>query len=195
MEKKYVVVSLDDEKTRDIADVLGSKTSNKILKYLAEKEGSEGDVAKDLGMKLNTVEYNLKKLIRAGFVVKSGSFFWSKKGRKISTYKLADKSILISPKTSIVKSIIPVALLSGLTAYLVSIFSGELSIKPAESEIASETVTRAGEVMEKAVSSVGVASEVSSISGYFSAYPTWAWFLLGAWFALVILLLWNWRKL
>jgi len=121
---KFILMGLDDKNSKAVAEVLGSETCKKILDFLAEvKEASEKDIAEGLGMKLNTAEYNLKKLIKAGFVIKSKNFFWSVKGRKIEVYKLAKKHIIISnkkPSLSYLKSIIPIIFVAlfGLIAVL-----------------------------------------------------------------------------
>ena len=33
-ENKYIIISMDDPKTKHLADVLGNKTSKKIIDYL-----------------------------------------------------------------------------------------------------------------------------------------------------------------
>jgi len=110
---KFILTSLDDENSKAVADVLGNKTCKKIINYLGDRrEASEQDVSKDLGVPMNTVEYNLKKLIKAGFVRKTKNFFWSVKGRKIAMYKLARKHVVISParspNISVLKNLLPV---------------------------------------------------------------------------------------
>jgi len=111
---KFILMNLDDESSKKVAEAIRNKTSKKILNYLADnKEKSEEDIAKDLGVPINTIEYNLKKLINAKLVEKSANFFWSKKGKKINLYKLANKHIIISPKSRMVdmnllKTILPV---------------------------------------------------------------------------------------
>jgi uncharacterized secreted protein with C-terminal beta-propeller domain len=90
----------DDERSKDLADVLGNKTCKKIIDYLSDiKEASEKDIADALSIPINTVEYNLNKLIKSGLVEKTKNFFWSVKGRKIDMFKLAKKHIIISPKS------------------------------------------------------------------------------------------------
>jgi inhibitor of cysteine peptidase len=114
---KFILMNMDD--AADIADVLKNKTSKKILDYLADRrEASEKDISDGLGIAMNTVEYNLKKLVASGFVKKTGNFFWSVKGKKIPMYKLARKHIVISPgkKPSLdaLKSILPVILIAAI---------------------------------------------------------------------------------
>src|SRR3989344_8185966 len=94
---KYILVSLEDEKAKKIAEILSNKTAKKILDFLADKnEASETDIAQELGIPLNTAEYNIKKLLEADLIGKAKNFFWSVRGKKIDMYKLARKHIVIS---------------------------------------------------------------------------------------------------
>lgn len=117
---KFIMFGLDDERSKDLADVLGNKTCKKILDHLADvKEASEKDISEALNMPINTVEYNLKKLVKSGLVDKSKNYFWSVKGRKIEMFKLAKKHIIISPKNkrvdmSKLKTVIPVILIAAI---------------------------------------------------------------------------------
>ncbi len=109
---KFILMGIDDDNSKDIAEILKSKTAKKILNYLSEvKEVSEKDIADALDIPLNTAEYNLNKLVKGGFVEKSKNFFWSVKGKKIPLYKLAKKHIIIGtkkPSLSSLKSILPI---------------------------------------------------------------------------------------
>jgi uncharacterized secreted protein with C-terminal beta-propeller domain len=122
-------MNMDDSRSKSIAEVLGNETCKKILDYLAEnKEKSEEDISKDLNMKLNTVEYNLKKLLDTGLVEKTKNFFWSKRGKKISLYKVAKKHIVISPRSTkpnmnALKTIIPVILIAAVVVVLAILLS------------------------------------------------------------------------
>tara|TARA_Y100000310_G_scaffold330494_1_gene402248 strand:+ start:1498 stop:3936 length:2439 start_codon:yes stop_codon:yes gene_type:complete len=124
MDDKFVLVGLDDEKSKYVAEVLGNKTCKKILNYLAEvSEASVSDVANGLNMQLNTVDYNVKKLVKAGLVERVKNFFWSVKGKKIGMYKLAKKHIIISPKNqkpsaSALRAVLPVLVVLALAAIL-----------------------------------------------------------------------------
>lgn len=100
MTEKYIELNLNDEKSAKIAEILGNKTAKKILSLLAEEELSQGDIARRLGVGLSNIDYNIKKLMDSGLIEKSSGFFWSVKGKKIPTYKLANKKIIISPKNS-----------------------------------------------------------------------------------------------
>jgi len=110
---KFIMMGMDDDRAGDVASVLSNKTCKKILDYLSEvKEASEQDMAKSLSIPINTVEYNIKKLVRSGLVEKAKNHFWSVKGKKIALYKVANKHIIISPKKQIsltaLKAILPI---------------------------------------------------------------------------------------
>jgi len=101
MNDKFIMIELEDSKSKKVAEILKNKTAKKILNYLSDvKDASETDMATELKIPLNTLEYNLKKLIDAGLVKKTKKFFWSKRGKKIPMYALAKKHIIISPKGS-----------------------------------------------------------------------------------------------
>jgi DNA-binding transcriptional ArsR family regulator len=128
MSKKFILMGVDDDSSKKVAEVLSNTTCKKILNYMSEaNEVSENDISVALGIPINTVEYNLNKLIDAGLVEKTKNYFWSKKGKKISMFKVTNKHIVISPKSkptmSILKTIIPViiaiAFLTVLLIYLI----------------------------------------------------------------------------
>ncbi|MFH1326858.1 MAG: beta-propeller domain-containing protein [archaeon] len=124
---KFIMMDIDDKRSKKIAEVMGNETCKKIIDYLTYNyEKSEEDIANALDMKINTVEYNLKKLLEAGLVDKATKFFWSKKGKKIMLYKLAKKHIVISPKNTKInltalKTIIPVIISIALVVALIAL--------------------------------------------------------------------------
>ncbi|MBI4117060.1 helix-turn-helix transcriptional regulator [Candidatus Pacearchaeota archaeon] len=176
MGKKYLLVSLEDERLKKFSEIFGNKTSHKIINFLAEAgEASEKDISDKLGIPINTVEYNLKKMADAEIISKSKNFFWSKKGKKIKMYLLSNKSIIISPKSknviSEIKQIVPVALISGLFALgLKFYFENETQI--AESSPA----------MQKA-------AEAATASAAAIPANPWIWFLGGVFFVLTLIII------
>src|SRR3989338_7587132 len=98
MSDKYLMFSLDDEKARNLGEVIANPTCKKIVNLLAEKNSSQSDIARELKLPLNTIDYNIKKLLEAGLIEKSKNFFWSSKGKKIEMYKVANKLIVIQQK-------------------------------------------------------------------------------------------------
>jgi DNA-binding transcriptional ArsR family regulator len=179
---------MGDKKAKGIAEILRNETSKKILDLLSERaEASEKDIASDLGMRINTVEYNLKKLLNTGLIEKSKRFFWSRKGRKIDMYKVAKKHIVISPKEtkpslSKLKSIIPVLLISLVFAFFVMYyFSGQQVFKAGFEAEPMATVT--------------TLAEREATTSFLTAQNYWLWFFIGAVVAVVIFAIWNWKKL
>ncbi|MFH1358365.1 MAG: beta-propeller domain-containing protein, partial [archaeon] len=135
---KFILIDLNDEKAGHIAEVLKNKTSKKILDYLGDvREASEKDIADALGIAINTIEYNLKKLIKAGFVKKTGNFLWSVKGKKIPMYKLARKHVVISPgnkpNINFLKTILPVILIAVVLIAIVAVMLSDNIIEDEDS--------------------------------------------------------------
>ena len=100
MTEKQLMIDLDDPRAGRIAEVLGSKTCKQILGILAEKELSESEISSELKLPLNTIDYNVKKLVESGLIEETKGFLWSSKGKRVLRYKIARKRIVISPKTS-----------------------------------------------------------------------------------------------
>lgn len=196
MTEKYILVSLEDEKVQKIAEILGNKTSKKILDFLAEKdEASETDISRELGIPINTVEYNINKLLNAGLVEKAKNYFWSIKGKKIDMYKLAKKHIVIShksskPSLSKLKTLVPVVILTGIFVFLIKFLVSPQQTFEAAPEMMLDEAVATGAA--KAVESAG---NVVSFSDKLLALPGWSWFLLGALIVIILMTLLNWRKL
>ena len=118
MEDKFVLVSLNDKKSKKIAEVISNETARKILDYLGDKNKvSPIELSKKLNVPISTITYNLKLLNEQGLIVKEDEV-WSDKGRKVSLYSIAKKMILIIPKgfdwKDSLKKILPVFLLGTL---------------------------------------------------------------------------------
>src|SRR3989338_6656651 len=127
MDDKFILMDMNDERTKKVAEVMGNATCKKIVEFLAEtKEASEKDISDALGIPINTAEYNLKKLIESGLVEKTKNFFWSVKGRKIDMYRLSNKKILISPRT-FVKGVVPALIAVVLGAFGIKVIGDRLS--------------------------------------------------------------------
>ncbi len=202
MAEKYLMFSMEDEKIESLAKVLSNKTCKKILEFLAEtKEASEQDIAKSLGMPLNTVEYNLKTLLEVKLIEKTKNFFWSQKGKKIPTYKVSNKSIIISPKHdfSKLKAFLPTAIISIIGAFVLRQI---ISSKEAVNVVAQKS-SDAFMAAPSAVGSSGVASSAAETLRITSqrsidlipVTDVWAWFLLGTLFAVFLFIILNWRRM
>jgi len=198
-DEKFMLISMDDEKSKSLAEAIGNKTCKKITTLLAEtqkKELSETDIADELSLPVNTVEYNLKKLVEAGLVEKSKNFFWSRKGKKIPMYKLSKKLVIIAPKNTsktLLKSLLPVSLVSILGAVFIKLyFSISAGGRGAINDVSEKVFDVATEEAPAAVGAI--VPEMTKTVAYGAASNYWLFFLLGALVALLALLLINWRK-
>ena len=125
----FLLVSLSEEKTKKLANVITSDSARKILDYLATKEdATETQISQDLAFPLSTVHYNIQQL-QAGNLVEVEEFHYSAKGKEVNHYKLANKYIIIAPSAPAqairdkLKSLLPVALLTAGAAALIQVFS------------------------------------------------------------------------
>ncbi|MEK6885437.1 MAG: winged helix-turn-helix domain-containing protein [Nanoarchaeota archaeon] len=169
MVEKYIELNLNDEKSGKIAEILSNKTAKKILGLLAEKELSQGDIAKELKIQLNTIDYNIKKLVDSGLIEKTSNFFWSVKGKKIPTYKLANKRIIISTKNSfrgLTLSAIIGGAMFGLGKFGFNIFNTDNALQIAEKV---SDVAYASEVSLTAPA----AGNVAQTTSYFGEVSIW----------------------
>ncbi len=196
MSEKYLSIDLNDPRAGAIAEVLSNKSCKKILDLLAEKEMSESDIASALKMPLNTVGYNIKKLFESGLIEKAKAYFWSSRGKKIPTYRVSNKKIVISPRSTM-KGIIPSIIITGILAFGINYYFklksnyydgveafGKAALSASDAGASSSSmISNAGQI---GLSTHNVLSGI----GY-----TWLWFLLGALVALFVFLAWNWRKI
>ncbi|MBD3313004.1 helix-turn-helix domain-containing protein [Candidatus Woesearchaeota archaeon] len=108
----FLMVSLEEEKAKKLAQVISNDTARKILDHLASKKATESELAKELGIPISTVHYNLKHLL-ASKLVEAKEYHYSNKGKEVLHYSLANKYVIIAPKSasesirSKLKSIIP----------------------------------------------------------------------------------------
>ncbi|MFH1174769.1 MAG: helix-turn-helix domain-containing protein [archaeon] len=96
-EEKFILLSLDDDKAKHYAEIIKSPACKKILDRLSSKDATETELSKGLNMPLSTVHYNLKNLLATG-LVKVDEFHYSKRGKEINHYSIANKLIIITPQ-------------------------------------------------------------------------------------------------
>lgn len=186
MDEKHILVSLGDEKAKQISEVIGSKSCNKILDLLADKDLTVSEISRKLKMPINTVDYNVKKLVKAGLIEKA-SHWWSVKGKKMLTYKVSNKKIIISPRKSVAKVFAWTLGLTGLTALTIRELLGRAQYVagPAMDSVRNNafitetTLDSAPIILGGAENGVGFLSFIAGIS-------PWSWFLMGAWFAVFL---------
>ncbi len=128
----FLLVSLQEEKAKDLAKIIHNDSSRKILNYLANADfASESQLSKELELPISTVHYNLVHLQQGG-LIEVDEFHYSKKGKEINHYKLANKFIIISPKPTEkirselkkrLKSLLPVVLVAVAVGWVTKLFS------------------------------------------------------------------------
>lgn len=204
MTEKRINFDIDDPRAEYIAEVLGNKTCKRILGLLAEKEMSAGEIAQALEIPLNTIGYNVDKLVKSGLIEKASGFLWSIKGKKIEKYRVSNRQIVISPR-KIMGGVIPAVIISFLGAIGIKIWENYNS----EARVL-ESVTNnvAGSVADNMVTTVE-SSKVAASSGFASGagqavescvretcnsmanHNAWAWFLLGALLVIFVFMVFN----
>jgi DNA-binding transcriptional ArsR family regulator len=204
----YVSLDLNDPRMKHISEIFGSESCKKILNLLAERELTETEISKELKMPLNSIDYNIKKLVQAG-LIESGGHWWSIKGKKMPSYRVSDKKIIISPKRmSSSVLLVPALLIGGLISLTIRKLV-ELNSYIPESNL---FMAKAG-VQESAISAVQTTADISSncVDGsalencggsiisqqvvektsFIGSIPGWEWFLIGIWSGVLIFFLLN----
>ncbi len=125
--KNFLLLSLEDDETKKIANVVSNESCKKILDHLAKKEATESELAEKLQIPISTVHYNIQQLMKTNLIT-AEEFHYSKKGREVLHYKLANKYIIISPKKIYgikqkLRNILPTALIAVGAAALIQVFS------------------------------------------------------------------------
>lgn len=200
--EKFLLVSLHEEKSKRLAQVLSNDTSRHILDYLADREATESELAKALNLPLSTVHYNLQALIDGGLVV-AEEFHYSEKGKEVMHYKLANKYIIIAPKSVFgvkekLRSILPTIFIIGVVALIIQFFIRlttrltEISVAgaAAPAQIVQESAVMKAALDQTAgnMTQVPIAEKMPLVSDFVTA------FVLGAFLALLIYLLIEWIR-
>jgi ArsR family transcriptional regulator len=92
---KLLVLPLSGD-SRKLVRALSNETSLKILETLGKKSMSAGDLSEALGIRLNTLKYNLDALVDSG-LISVQQIKWSRKGRKIKVYAAVEQLIVLVP--------------------------------------------------------------------------------------------------
>jgi DNA-binding transcriptional ArsR family regulator len=193
--EKFVLVSLKENKAKQLAQVISNESCRKILDYLAEKEATETELAEKLEIPISTVHYNLKHLTDAGLVT-ADEFHYSEKGREINHYKLANKYVIIAPKSVFgikekLKAVLPVGITVAATAGLINLFRGRTAAFGAN-KIQEAVRTTAPEAEKVAATGLQDSAEaiVTEAPPIIGSMPNIAlWFLIGGMFAIIIYIL------
>jgi len=204
--KSFLLVSLQENRAKELAQVISNDSCRRILDYLSEKQdATESDLAKKLNIPISTIHYNLKHLIKAG-IITVDEFHYSEKGKEVNHYKLANKYIIIAPKTTYgikekLKSILPVSLLALAGATIIQFYTkyfkqpvfGAMKTSQAVIETAQEAAPQVAPLMDKAVeegSKAVIGKAPETVQNIVQTTPNYAlWFLLGCLFVIVLMVI------
>jgi len=189
--EKFLLVSLKESQAKQLAQAISNETCRKILDYLAEKEATETELAEKLQIPISTVHYNLQQLQKGNLVV-SEEYHYSKKGKEVNHYKLANKYIIIAPKSTYgikekLKTILPVALIIAAGAGAISLLSRQFAgtgaprsaeIAAAPAEMMLEAAPKAGWIAAQTPSEINFA----------------VWFIVGAVAAMLLYTFIDWFR-
>ncbi|AKB64788.1 MAG: helix-turn-helix domain-containing protein [Methanosarcina mazei] len=92
-EEKLLILQLSED-SRKISRILSNEISIRILKLLDRKSMSASDIADELGVRLNTLKYNLDSLLEIE-LIRVRQVKWSRKGREIKVYETVGKTIIL----------------------------------------------------------------------------------------------------
>jgi len=174
--------SLDDESSKNLGEIISNETARKIINFLAEKEASPSEIAKELNLKLNTVGYNIEKLVKAG-LIEEKKHWWSIKGKKIPVYTVSNKNIIISPGKNLsskIKPILPIVTVAGIFTFLILFFN--------KGNVVQQTFEESG---EKILASVPEATSAARDVVVNSGLGAGAWFLIVAWALVLIFIIYS----
>lgn len=187
--KNFLLLSMEDEQIKKVSNVISNDSCRKILDYLSQKEATESELAEKLQIPISTVHYNLQQLVDTG-LISSEEFHYSKKGKEVLHYKLANKYIIIAPKKTLgikekLKSILPVALIAAGAAGILQLVSKYF----VKSGIAEQDAFAAKSAMVESAAAPGALSQAAAAAAQ-QTQPIFnnlaLWFLFGAVFALLI---------
>ena len=82
-----------------LARTLSRTLPMQILIQLQKKQMSAGELASELGLRLNTLTYNLAVLEKVG-LIKVRQIKWSCKGREVKIYAPAEQPVLLVPRAN-----------------------------------------------------------------------------------------------
>jgi DNA-binding transcriptional ArsR family regulator len=196
MTEKYISIDLNDPRMKDLSEILSNKSCKKILNLLAENEWTETEIARELKMPLNSVDYNIKKLAQAG-LIESSNHWWSVRGKKMHAYKVSDKKIIISPKKILSSFIIPVATTAivailGARKFFNSTIERNLIQNfvnaPAKDLATNEISLRSADAT---ASAMGAAPELAQNASFFASLAGWEWLILGIWLGSILFFVLN----
>ncbi len=189
--ENFILLSLDDENTKDVANAVSSKTGKKIIEFLEKEEkATESEISSKLKIAPSTVNYTIEQLSKAG-LIENTHFHYSQKGKEVKHWALANKLIIIAPKKTQglfdkIKDLIPAFFLTGFGA--LSIYFSSYINQDSNLEMTQEITPFVAKSRVVEDTSTMLISESNVIEGE----PNIAlWFFIGAISALILVFLYR----
>ncbi|MBU0628763.1 MAG: helix-turn-helix domain-containing protein [Nanoarchaeota archaeon] len=205
--QSFLLVSLKENKAKELAQVISNDSCRKILDYLAEKQHStETEIAQKLTLPISTVHYNLQQLMKSG-IITVDEFHYSEKGREVNHYKLANKYIIIAPKSVYgikekLRAILPVGLLAlvgaGIIQAYTKLFRGGVFgvVKSAAMESADMVAAPAMQSAAEQGANAVIERAPEAAQQVIQTAPNYAlWFLFGCVFVIVLMVIFELIKI
>lgn len=202
----FLLVSLEEDKAKKLAQVVSNDTCRKILDYLSEKEATESEMAEDLEIPISTVHYNLQHLIKSGLVT-AEEFHYSEKGKEVNHYKLANKYIIIAPKSTWglkekLKKVLPLGIFTIVAAAAIEITSRLIGGLGAGANFAADMTVESSQPMIQATPTaartLADATPKAMTTAASAAPALWQhaafWFFIGGFASILVYLIVDWVR-
>lgn len=105
MADEVVVLEPGDDRAKKIARAMASQTATDILGVLKHGEHTSSEIAESLSVPITTVAYHIDNLLDSG-MIEVARTRWSRKGREVKVYGLADTLVIVSPGIKDIRSIL-----------------------------------------------------------------------------------------
>nr|WP_297506322.1 winged helix-turn-helix domain-containing protein [Thermococcus sp.] len=93
---EYETIEVDDERAKELAQILMNDKAIAILRLLQERELSISEIARELNMPISTVSYHVEKMARVGLVEVAGKKY-GKRLQEVRLYRASERPILLVP--------------------------------------------------------------------------------------------------
>lgn len=196
MNNNFLLISLDEKKSKKIAEAINNDTGRKILDQLSKKENTESDLAKELNIPISTIHYNLKQLMEANLVIVD-EFHYSKKGKEINHYKLANKYIIIAPKQTdnrfmeALQKILPLTIITAVVGGILTAFRFVSSGATASKSFATEAAPNLMMTSAGADAVARISPQAFEVSRPFMQSEMVTWFFIGALSIIIVYFLYE----
>ncbi|MBN2367616.1 winged helix-turn-helix transcriptional regulator [Candidatus Woesearchaeota archaeon] len=194
-DEPFLLVSLEEDKAKTLAQVLSNDTARKILDLLSKKENAtETEIAKELKIPLSTAHYNLGLLVKSD-LVSDAHFNYSEKGKKVVHYSLSNKYVVIAPKKTdklkeTLKKFLPVVLISAAMTIGIRFFSRTPIWIGAENDAAYSVMQAVADEATSRAAEETLKIAPPAASPLIQSQEFAVWFLFGTIFALVVYFVW-----